>query len=100
MAPTAIAEFITEQGWGQVSHARPVAGGCLNNGHILTTTAGPNLFLKTNPTAPPEMFRREAEGLAALAAAASGPRVPVAWLTGEHFLLLEYLPPAPTATDC
>jgi fructosamine-3-kinase len=99
MLPAAVAEFITEQGWGQISALVPVVGGCINNGHLLTTTSGPKLFLKANRSAPPEMFQREAEGLAALAAASAGPRVPSAWLAGEQFLLLEYLSPAPSAAD-
>ncbi len=99
MLPTAVAEFITTQGWGQVSASHPLAGGCINNGHLITTTTGPSLFLKTNRSAPPDMFRREAEGLAALATAPGGPHVPAAWLTDEQFLLVEYLLPAPRAAN-
>jgi fructosamine-3-kinase len=63
----------------------------------LTTQHGPRVFLKTNLTAPPDMFNREAEGLAALASAPGAPRVPAVLLTGQAFLLLEYLPAGPPA---
>jgi fructosamine-3-kinase len=91
MLPAPVAEFIAAQGWGTVANSQPVAGGCINDGRVLETTAGPPLFLKQNRSAPPAMFQREAEGLAALTAAPGAPRVPAAWLAGEDFLLLEYL---------
>ncbi|MCC6192374.1 MAG: fructosamine kinase family protein [Anaerolineales bacterium] len=93
MVPAAVARFIAAQGWGAAA-AEPVGGGCINAGHVVSTTRGPTLFLKLNASAPPDMFVREAEGLAALGAAKDGPRVPAPLLTGADFLLLEYLPAA------
>lgn len=90
-----VRQYVNERGWGRITGAEAVGGGCINDGRMLTTERGPQLFLKTNLSAPPEMFAREAEGLAALAEASGGPRVPQPLLAGEHFLLLEYLAPAP-----
>jgi len=97
--PAPVSEFVARQGWGSVASSQPVAGGCINDGRVLQTSAGPRLFLKQNPGAPPDMFEREADGLAALAAAPGAPRVPAALLARPHFLLLEYLAPAPPARD-
>ena len=47
--------------------ARPVGGGCINNGARLETRAG-RFFLKWNADAGQRFFRVEAEGLGALAA--------------------------------
>jgi fructosamine-3-kinase len=76
-----------------------VTGGCINDGRLLATETGPRLFLKLNPSASPDMFLREAEGLAALAVVPGAPRVPAVLLHGPRFLLLEYLPSAPRAPD-
>ena len=72
--------------------ARPVGGGCINQGTALQTTRG-NFFLKWNRRADHRFFAVEAEGLEALAAsgavripsvvAASGPGDEVAWLLLE-----------------
>jgi fructosamine-3-kinase len=97
--PAPVARYIEECHWGRVTASTPVGGGCINNGARLTTSNGPRLFLKTNATCPPDMFAREAEGLAALAAAGDGPRVPRPLLVGEQFLLLEYLAAAPPVAD-
>ncbi len=92
--PEVVAEFVAGQGWGAVTHAHPVAGGCINDGHVLGTAGGPRLFLKLNASAPLDMFAREAEGLTALAVE-GGPRVPRPLLVGTPYLLLEYLAPEP-----
>lgn len=92
MVPSPVAAFITAQGLVSVTAAQPVGGGCINDGRVVSLAHGPRLFLKLNPAAPPDMFTREAEGLAALAAAPGGPRVPGVLLAGPDFLLLEYLP--------
>jgi len=97
--PAAVSEYIAAQGWGTIAHAQPVAGGCINDGQVLTPSAGPRLFLKQNRSAPSEMFRREAEGLFALASAPGAPRVPSVLLLSESFILLEYLAPAPGAAN-
>lgn len=97
--PEPVARHIAEQGWGDVTGATPVGGGSISDCHVLTTRAGPRLFLKLNGSAPADMFEREAEGLAALATASGAPRVPAPVLTGADFLLLEYIPSAPPAAD-
>jgi fructosamine-3-kinase len=75
-----------------------VGGGCINNGARLQTKSGDSFFLKTNTSAPEDMFTREAEGLAELRKA-SGPRFPEPYLWAEEFLLMEDLKPAPPAAD-
>ena len=97
MLPGAVIEFIAAHGWGQVTQVEPVPGGSISDGLTLHTTTGPPLFLKLNPAAPSDMFQREAEGLATLAAAAGAPRVPAVHCAGQAFVLLEYLSPAPPA---
>ena len=51
--------------------ARPVGGGCINRAETVELADGRSFFVKSNPAPLPGMFEREAEGLAALAAAAS-----------------------------
>jgi fructosamine-3-kinase len=58
----------------------------------LRTEKGERFFLKVNRSTPPDMFQREAEGLAALRVL-DGPRVPEPYLLGPDFLLLEDLNP-------
>jgi fructosamine-3-kinase len=84
----------------RVMEARPIAGGCINAGSRLRTDRGDVFFLKWNPSAPPGMFEAEADGLAALRAAARGhgARVPevvaVGGGSGEPgWLLMEYVEP-------
>lgn len=99
MIPDAVSNWITTQGFGSILSIRPVGGGCINHGACLITTSGMSFFLKTNPSAPNDMFQREAEGLSTLQSSSSSgagkfPRVPVAHLFGDNFLLLEDLKPA------
>jgi len=96
--PSPVAHYLHSQGWGHVIAAEPIGGGCINDARCVTTSNGPQLFLKLNRSTPPDMFQREAEGLEALAVD-GGPRVPQPYLVGEEFLLLEYLAPDPPATD-
>jgi fructosamine-3-kinase len=98
MLPEPVRAFVEGQGWGGVTRADPVGGGCINDGRVLHTARGPRLFLKQNRSAPKDMFAREAEGLSALAGA-GGPRLPKPLLAGETFLLLEHLASAPRARD-
>lgn len=93
MIPNKVVTWLEKQGYGRVTRARPVSGGCINNGVILSTKTGPSFFLKTNQTGSPDMFEREAEGLAALQVG-GGPKVPFAYLHGKEFLLMEDLAPA------
>ena len=86
----------------ELKHMEPVSGGCINQSARLVFTHNFTAFLKWNPSAPPTMFQREAEGLNALAATQTlrVPRV-FSWsdVTGSNstpgFLMLEDL----TATD-
>lgn len=80
---------LTESHW--------VTGGCINSAAYVDTDAGDRAFVKWNARAPADFFRREAEGLEALAAA--GPiRVPevLGWSApgsaGPPWLALEYVP--------
>ena len=98
MIPERVGEWLQQQGHGAVVGQHAVSGGCINNGARLETASGASFFLKTNNSAPEQLFTREAEGLAALSQA-SGPRFPQAHLWGEEFLLLEDLAPAPRAAN-
>ena len=92
--PQAVADWCLTQGLGRVTRVQSVGGGCINHGARLKTESGQTCFLKTNSSAPADMFQREAEGLTALATA-EGPRFPRPLLAGPDFLLLEDLAPAP-----
>ncbi len=81
--------------------SRWVTGGCINSAARIDTDVGDRVFVKWNAHASADFFRREAEGLDALAAA--GPvRVPevLGWSapgsTGPPWLALEYVPPGRT----
>ncbi|PKO17565.1 hypothetical protein CVU37_08755 [candidate division BRC1 bacterium HGW-BRC1-1] len=52
----------------ELKHTEPVSGGCINQSALLVFTHDFTAFLKWNPSAPPTMFQREADGLNALAA--------------------------------
>ena len=94
MIPPEVNAWLAENHYGDIYSQRQVGGGCINNGMHLRTASGVTFFLKTNPTAPPDMFLREAEGLEALRKG-DGPRVPVPYFHATSFLLLEDLSPAP-----
>jgi protein-ribulosamine 3-kinase len=94
MIPEEVKCWLLEQGFGEVTTNRGVGGGCISNGAILITSTEASFFLKTNPSAPHDMFEREAEGLASLNKD-DAPLVPAAFLVGKNFLLLENLSPAP-----
>lgn len=98
-APPPVLDYIRAQGWGAITSAEAVGGGCINDGHTLVTSGGPRLFLKTHRGAPPAMFAREAEGLRALGAAEGAPRVPAPLLWAEDFLLTEHIASASPAPD-
>lgn len=91
--PAPVADWCREHGWGSITGADEVGGGCIHRCLRLRTESGPTLFLKLNPSVPADMFQREAEGLAALAVS-GGPRLPRAHLWGPTFLLLEDLRPS------
>lgn len=78
-------------------HVRPLAGGDINRAGLCEAPDG-LVFVKWNAAPTPGMFEAEAEGLAALRAAAALP-VPQVLAVGDDFLALEYLPPTPAAPD-
>lgn len=96
--PSAVAAWCADQGYGRITRAQSVGGGCINNGARFETESEHSFFLKTNSAAPPDMFAREAEGLTALDLPGA-PRVPQPLLAGPDFLLLEDLAPAPPQPD-
>ena len=96
--PPEVAAWCRGNGRGEVASARPLSGGGVSRA-LRLETAGGSLVLKLKPGAPPDMFAREAEGLAALAGAAGGPAVPGVYLVGPDFILLQDLRPAPPAPD-
>ncbi len=98
MIPNAVAAWLQERGFGSVVNQQPVAGGCINNGERLQTKSGDSFFLKTNTSAPEDMFTREAEGLIELRTD-KGPRFPEPYLWAEEFLLMEDLNPAGRGAD-
>lgn len=100
MFPDALAQFIAQQGWGEIASAHPLGGGCINDARVLATSSGPQLFLKQNRAIPADMFAREADGLRELGSAPGSPRVPQVYLYTPGFLLLEYLTPEPRNPRC
>jgi protein-ribulosamine 3-kinase len=98
MIPAPVRTWLAEHAYGAITAHQPVAGGCINQGARLRTQTGHSFFLKTNAHCPPDMFEREAEGLAALAVP-GGPIIPRPLLAGPDFLLLEDLCPFPAVQD-
>ncbi|HET7012153.1 MAG TPA: fructosamine kinase family protein [Anaerolineales bacterium] len=96
--PAAVRDWCQKQGHGEILQEEPIGGGCINNGARVHTRDGAAFFLKTNASAPAEMFAREAEGLLALRTD-DGPRFPEPFLWSQDFLLMEDLPPAPPGPD-
>lgn len=96
--PIEVQNWLVEKGEGEVLSLDPVGGGCIHQACTLRTAAGSSYFLKTNPSPPPGIFAAEAEGLEALRVP-GGPAVPLVYLIGEGFLLLEDLRPAPRRSD-
>jgi len=80
----------------RVVSARSVAGGDINDAWHVGLGSDTELFVKSNASAAPGFFEREAEGLRWLAEARAL-RVPVVRAVGEApaFLALEWLEPAP-----
>lgn len=92
--PQAVLDWCRENGWGEVQFTVALSGGDVSRALRLEMDNGRSLVLKVKLDAPPDMFVREAEGLAALSDA-NGPPVPAVYLTGPDFILLEDLRPAP-----
>jgi protein-ribulosamine 3-kinase len=77
-----------------VTRADPVSGGDINQAFRVDLADGRRVFVKTNPSADPEMFPAEAQGLDWLrqAAAVAVPEVlAVSGHQGARFLVLEWL---------
>ena len=91
--PTAVAEWLAEQGEGQIVNSRLAGGGCISNGRTVHTSSGKSYFLKTNPQVSEDFFKQEAAGLTALSVR-DGPRIPKCFLVGREFILMEDLKPA------
>lgn len=96
IAPRSVVEWCAANGFGEITGIEPTAGGCIHATHRLRTRSGTTLFLKTNASAPADMFACEADGLAALTLE-GGPRIPRPHLWDAAFLLLEDLDPGPPA---
>ena len=91
--PESVKDWLQGNGHGEIASIRAVGGGCINQGTRLQTTSGGLFFLKTNSRVPPDLFAREADGLHILRTD-DGPRVPMPYLVGFDFLLMEDLSPA------
>ncbi len=90
---TAVEQLIAaETGAGaRIVETRAAGGGCIHRAEVVELEGGRRYFVKSNPAPPPRIFEREAEGLAALAAAGAI-RVPEPLGTGERpmpFLVME-----------
>lgn len=96
--PVGVKHFLRAQRWGVVQNARPISGGSINRVLRLQSEHGPPALLKTNHSAPPGLFAREAEGLQALLQA-GGLRVPTVYAHGEDWLLMEYLSATERSAD-
>ena len=86
-----------------VAGARPLSGGDINDAYEVTLDDGRTLFVKSNATAPWDMFVAEARGLAWLGEA-NALRVPAVVAAsgatdGTPFLALEMIKQAPRAPD-
>lgn len=98
--PTETLEAVLEQATGEgakISGSRPVGGGCIHDGRIVSLADGRRFFVKTNSSPPPQIFECEAQGLRALEEAGElrVPRV-IAVGDGEEeppFLVLEAIAP-------
>jgi protein-ribulosamine 3-kinase len=79
----------------EIAGDRPVSGGCIHDSRLVELTDGRRLFVKADASAPDDLFEREAEGLAALAAAGAirVPRDPLPGRAGSTlFLVMEAIP--------
>lgn len=93
-----IQDWINQNQLGIISTIEPVSGGCIHQALRVQTDSGESFFLKQEPGKFPDIFLREAEGLAALRIT-GGPVVPDVYLVGEDYLLLSDLQPAPRCPD-
>lgn len=77
----------------KLTKAGAIEGGCINNAQVVQAADGRKFFLKSNTSAPPGMFEREAEGLAAiLAAGAIRAPQPLGFGSGPPaFIVMEFI---------
>lgn len=83
---------------GEIVRTEALGGGCIHQSQIIHTSSGKSFFLKQNQSLPPDMFRKEAQGLDVLRIP-KGPILPEVFLVGDEFLLLEDLQPVPRCKD-
>ena len=60
------ASWLSDAGYGKIIRVEALTGGCTNNTARLHLDRGLSVILKYNVSAPAELFRAEAAGLAAL----------------------------------
>lgn len=81
----------------QITSARSVGGGCINNAMKIDTNSG-LYFLKWNDSGPVDLFLREAEGINVLRNANTNLHIPEVFIATEiqqndpGILIMEYLP--------
>jgi protein-ribulosamine 3-kinase len=85
--------ILDELGRGAPVSLEGIGGGCIADARVVTFEDGSKVFIKC-ATGTPEMFRREAEGLRALADAAAI-RVPEVLAVNEQALVLELIQQGP-----
>lgn len=95
--PQSLEDWLLDNGYGAIRRRQMLGGGCINDVSRLCTSRG-TIVLKQNSAAPGDMFRTEAEGLEALAAARAI-RIPKVLHHAQDYLLLEDLGESSTAGD-
>ena len=79
----------------QIKSFETIGGGCINENQTLKLSNGERVFLKSNPSAPKNFFRAEADGLRLLKKSKNGPNVPrplgISNKSNPKFLLLEHI---------
>lgn len=97
MQPSVRADLEAALG-SSVTRASGVSGGDINQAFAVSLAEGRRVFVKTNPSADPEMFPAEAHGLGWLRAAGAL-RVPEVLAVSASFLALEWLESARPRAD-
>ncbi len=98
MVRRAVREELARALGSAVGDARPLGGGDINDAWRVSLADGRRCFVKTNDRAAPEMFVREAAGLAWLTEA-NAIRIPEVLAASEIFLALELIEPGRKAPD-
>ena len=73
--------------------AYPVGGGCISEAFKIDTKSGRSLLLKINPSVPPDMFVKEANGLNELQKAGAI-KIPEVIAVDSSFILIEFISPS------